>query len=150
MSKMVRKRLIPLLAPNLRVVFVGTEPGKRSLLEGRYYADPSNSFYVDLRESDWTPGRALKPEEFRELLLYGIGLDDVYYRPDLLRRRLSKRKTLCGVLQQQRGPRTLRRAQAERRNLEGRSRSPSRTIRVETFGMGDSRQLRTSARPREG
>ena len=80
--------LPPLLADGLAVVFVGTEPGKESLRHQQYYADPTNRFYPHLDDTDFTPRRLL-PAEFRELLDYGVGLDDVYEHPDDLRSRLE-------------------------------------------------------------
>lgn len=80
--------LSPLLADGLNVVFVGTEPGRESLRPGQYYADPTNGFYRYLAEAGFTT-RQLRPAEFRDLIAYGIGLDDVYADPDALRARLE-------------------------------------------------------------
>ena len=81
-------RLAPLLAPGLKVVFVGTRPGDESLRTGNYYADPTNAFYRTLFESGFT-SRQFSPEEHRDLLGIGIGLDDVYDDPKSLRQRLE-------------------------------------------------------------
>jgi hypothetical protein len=81
--------LPPLLIDGLDVVFVGTEPGKKSLHIGCYYADPSNRFYRHLYETNFTP-RRLAPVQFRELLSHKVGLDDVYEDPAGLRHRLLK------------------------------------------------------------
>ena len=91
MSQVKRPRLRPLLTEGLEVVFVGTEPGLASLDANCYYADPTNAFYMTLRESGWTE-RQLTFREFREHLAYGIGLDDVYQAPRLLTRRLFRVK----------------------------------------------------------
>jgi G:T/U-mismatch repair DNA glycosylase len=80
--------LPPLLAEGLDVVIVGTDPGAESLRRQQYYADPSNKFYEHLAATKLAP-RQLRPAEFRELLDYGIGLDDVYDDPDSLRTRLG-------------------------------------------------------------
>lgn len=84
----MRALLRPLLRPGLAVVFVGTEPGQRSLELGCYYANPSNRFYEHLAATRFTP-RRLAPSQFRELLDFGIGLDDVYDDPVALRSRLG-------------------------------------------------------------
>lgn len=81
-------RLLPLLAKNLNVVFVGTEPGDLSLRLGCYYADPTNAFYRHLAEAGFTP-RRLTPHAYQELLQHGVGLDDVYGDPAALRTRLE-------------------------------------------------------------
>lgn len=83
--------LAPLLKEGLDVVFVGTEPGRESLRQSHYYADGTNSFYESLCESGWT-ARKLDPSEFRSLLDYGIGLDDVRGEPEELERRLAEVK----------------------------------------------------------
>ena len=80
--------LPPLLKPGLEVVFVGTEPGRDSLAAGHYYASSSNSFYSDLHDVGFTD-RLLWPEQYRELLAYGIGLDDVYDDAAGLRHRIE-------------------------------------------------------------
>ena len=82
-------RLEPLLAPNLDVVFVGTEPGPTSARQGDYYANPANTFYADLYAAGFTP-RQLRPQQYRVLLSNGIGLDDLYGDPGALRRRLEE------------------------------------------------------------
>lgn len=69
-------------------MFIGTEPGEESLRIGRYYANPRNSFYADLKKTGFTSVQ-LTPEEDRRLLSRGIGLDDVYHDPDALQDRLE-------------------------------------------------------------
>jgi len=84
-------RLQPSLAPNLDVVFIGTEPGPTSARQGEYYANPANTFYADLYAAGFTP-RQLPHQQYRVLLSNGIGLDDVYGDPGALRRRLEEAK----------------------------------------------------------
>jgi TDG/mug DNA glycosylase family protein len=69
-------RLPDLLAPNLRVVFVGTAAGKRSAELGHFYAGHGNRFWRTLHEVRLTP-RRFKPAEFGDLLALGIGLTDM-------------------------------------------------------------------------
>jgi TDG/mug DNA glycosylase family protein len=69
-------RLPDLLAPNLRVVFVGTAAGKRSAELGHYNAGHGNRFWRTLHEVRLTP-RRFKPAEFGDLLALGIGLTDM-------------------------------------------------------------------------
>lgn len=64
------------LAPGLRVVFCGTAAGTASSRAGAYYAGPGNKFWRTLEEVQLTP-RRLAPEEFSEVLNYGIGLTDL-------------------------------------------------------------------------
>ena len=67
------------LEPGLRVVFCGTQAGAASARRGAYYAGPGNKFWPVLHEIGLVPER-LRPEEFRTLPRYGIGLTDVAKR----------------------------------------------------------------------
>jgi len=64
------------LAPGLRVVFCGTALGRRSAQVGAYYAGRGNKFWATLHEIGLTP-RVLRPQEYPQLLDYGIGLTDI-------------------------------------------------------------------------
>lgn len=76
MQRSGRFVLPDVLAPGLLVVFCGTAPGARSAREGAYYAHPGNFFWRTLFEIGLTP-RRLSPQEFRDVLGFGIGLTDV-------------------------------------------------------------------------
>jgi G:T/U-mismatch repair DNA glycosylase len=84
----VSSSLGPLLAPGLKVIFVGTEPGAESLRTGCYYANSRNSFWRDLHTVGLT-STAIVPADFRDALTFGVGLDDVYQEPAALRRRIK-------------------------------------------------------------
>jgi TDG/mug DNA glycosylase family protein len=64
------------LAKDLKVVFCGSAAGRRSAEVGAYYAGPGNRFWALLYRLDLTP-RLLRPEEFRHVLAWGIGLTDL-------------------------------------------------------------------------
>lgn len=72
-------KLPDLLAPDLRLVFVGTAASHRSAAEGAYYAHPGNRFWPTLFEVGLTP-RLYAPHEFRDLLKLGIGFTDMSKR----------------------------------------------------------------------
>lgn len=57
-------------------MFCGTAPGRMSAETGTYYAHPQNRFWRTLFEVGLTP-RQLRPEEYPELLRFGIGLTDL-------------------------------------------------------------------------
>lgn len=76
---MIDDILPDVLEPGLRVVFCGTQAGAASARRGAYYAGPGNKFWPVLHEIGLVPER-LRPEEFRALLRYGIGLTDVAKR----------------------------------------------------------------------
>ena len=68
------------LAQELKLLFVGINPGSYSAQVGHYYARPGNLFWWGLSNSGLVKG-ALGPENDAELLKYGIGLTDVVKRP---------------------------------------------------------------------
>jgi TDG/mug DNA glycosylase family protein len=67
------------LAPGLRVVFSGINPGFRSAEAAAHFANPRNDFWRLLAEADLTP-RLLVPEEQWEMLELGYGLTNAAYR----------------------------------------------------------------------
>ncbi len=64
------------LVPGLRIVFCGMAAGKRSAQVKAYYAGPGNRFWGTLHAVGLTP-RQLAPNQFRDLIEYGIGLTDL-------------------------------------------------------------------------
>ena len=67
------------LAPGLRIVFCGINPGFRSAAAGAHFANPRNDFWRLLADSGLTP-RKLEPDEQWELLELGYGLTNAAYR----------------------------------------------------------------------
>ena len=57
-------------------MFCGTAASAASARRGAYYAGPGNKFWRTLHEVGLTP-RELRPEEFRSLSEYGLGLTDL-------------------------------------------------------------------------
>jgi double-stranded uracil-DNA glycosylase len=68
-----------ILAPGLRAVFCGINPGRRSAAAGHHFANPRNDFWRLLHEAGLTP-RRLDPSEQHELVRYGYGLTNAAYR----------------------------------------------------------------------
>ena len=67
------------LAPGLRVVFCGINPGRVSAAAGHHFANPRNDFWRLLHEAGFTP-RLLAPAEQLELPNFGCGLTNAAYR----------------------------------------------------------------------
>jgi double-stranded uracil-DNA glycosylase len=67
------------LAPGLKVVFCGINPGVRSAAAGAHFANPRNDFWRLLFDSSLTP-RQVAPEEQWTLLELGYGLTNAAYR----------------------------------------------------------------------
>jgi double-stranded uracil-DNA glycosylase len=67
------------IAPGLRVLFCGINPGLYTAAVGRHFARPGNRFWPALHRSGFTP-RLLSSFEERELLAYGCGITNVVAR----------------------------------------------------------------------
>jgi TDG/mug DNA glycosylase family protein len=61
------------LAPGLRVVFCGINPGRVSAAAAAHFANPRNDFWRLLHEAGFTP-RLVEPQEQFEVLRWRIGL----------------------------------------------------------------------------
>jgi TDG/mug DNA glycosylase family protein len=68
-----------LLAPGLRVLFVGINPGRRSAAAHAHFANPRNDFWRLVHESGLTP-ELLGPEWQWEALDHGIGITNAALR----------------------------------------------------------------------
>ncbi len=71
--------LEPVVAPGLRVVFCGINPGLYTAWAGHHFARPGNRFWPALHRSGFTP-RQLAPAEQDELLALGLGITNVVAR----------------------------------------------------------------------
>jgi TDG/mug DNA glycosylase family protein len=67
------------LAPGLRVVFVGINPGRASAAARAHFANPRNDFWRLLHAAGFT-SRLYEPEEQFALLEEGIGVTNAAYR----------------------------------------------------------------------
>jgi double-stranded uracil-DNA glycosylase len=67
------------LAPGLRVVFCGINPGRWSAAAGAHFANPRNDFWRLLHDAGFT-SRLLAPQEQEQLLSYGLGVTNAAFR----------------------------------------------------------------------
>jgi TDG/mug DNA glycosylase family protein len=67
------------LAPGLRAIFCGINPGRVSAAAGAHFANPRNDFWRLLHDAGFTP-RLLEPSEQFELLDHGYGLTNAAFR----------------------------------------------------------------------
>jgi double-stranded uracil-DNA glycosylase len=67
------------LAPGLRVVFVGINPGRVSAAARAHFANPRNDFWRLLHAAGFT-SRLLEPHEQFSLLDEGVGVTNAAYR----------------------------------------------------------------------
>src|SRR6266480_3748748 len=70
------KTLPDVIAPNLRVLFAGINPGLYTAAVGHHFARPGNRFWPALHQSGFTE-RLLSPFEEPELLNSGLGITNV-------------------------------------------------------------------------
>lgn len=70
------KSVRDVIAPNLRVLFCGINPGLYTAYTGCHFAGPSNRFWPALHASGWTP-RRYDASENRALLELGIGITNI-------------------------------------------------------------------------
>jgi TDG/mug DNA glycosylase family protein len=73
------KTLADLIAPNLRVLFCGINPGLYTAAIGHHFGRPGNRFWPALYASGFTP-RLFDPSEERELLPLGFGITNLVAR----------------------------------------------------------------------
>ena len=79
-SKPPDRSAVPdVLAPGLRVIFCGINPGRWSAAAGAHFANPRNDFWRLLQDAGFTP-RLLAPDEQFDLPEYGYGLTNAASR----------------------------------------------------------------------
>jgi double-stranded uracil-DNA glycosylase len=75
-----RQLTIPdVIAPRLRVLFSGINPGLYSAATGYHFARPGNRFWPALHQSGFTP-RQFRPDEQDQLLGLGLGITNIVNR----------------------------------------------------------------------
>jgi TDG/mug DNA glycosylase family protein len=94
-------RLSPIVAPHLKVLFVGINPGLRSAEVGHNFARPGNRFWPALHASGFTP-RLLTPEEDVTLPEYGLGITNIAPRPTRAASELSLAELRAGAAELER------------------------------------------------
>lgn len=73
------KTVPDVIAPNLRVLFCGINPGLYTAAVGHHFARPGNRFWPALYQAEFTE-RLLSPFDERELLKNGYGVTNVVQR----------------------------------------------------------------------
>ncbi len=68
-----------ILAPNLRVIFCGINPGRVSAAAGAHFANPRNDFWRLLHAAGFT-SRLYEPHEQHDVLAEGIGITNAALR----------------------------------------------------------------------
>jgi TDG/mug DNA glycosylase family protein len=89
------KTVRDVIAPGLRVLFCGINPGLYSGATGHHFARPGNRFWPTLYQAGFTP-RLLAPSEERELLEYGYGITNLVPRATATADDLSSDELVAG------------------------------------------------------
>jgi TDG/mug DNA glycosylase family protein len=89
------KRLPDVIAPRLKVLFVGINPGLYSGAVGHHFARPGNRFWPALHKAGFTE-RQLSPFEERELLKHKYGITNIVKRSTAAASELSRAELETG------------------------------------------------------
>ena len=89
------KTLPDVIAPNLRVLFCGINPGLYTAAVGHHFARPGNRFWPALFKSGFTD-RLLSPFEERELLASRLGVSNVVPHATATAAELTKEDFIAG------------------------------------------------------
>lgn len=84
-----------LVAPGLRVLFCGINPGLYTAAIGHHFGRPGNRFWPALHGAGFTP-RLFAPWEERELLPLGIGITNMVERTTATAAELSPEEFVAG------------------------------------------------------
>ena len=89
------KTVRDVIAPGLRVLFCGINPGLYSGATGHHFARPGNRFWPTLHQAGFTP-RLLDPSEERELLTLGYGITNLVPRATATADQLAPDELVAG------------------------------------------------------
>lgn len=89
------KKIKDVIAPGLRVLFCGINPGLYSAATGHHFARPGNRFWPTLHAAGFTD-RLLHPSEERELLPLGYGITNVVERASAVADHLAQEEIVAG------------------------------------------------------
>jgi TDG/mug DNA glycosylase family protein len=89
------KTVRDVIAPNLRVLFSGINPGLYTAAVGHHFARPGNRFWPALYAGGFTD-RVLSPFDERELLKSGYGITNVVMRATATADALTKEEIVAG------------------------------------------------------
>jgi double-stranded uracil-DNA glycosylase len=89
------KTVRDVIAPGLRVLFCGINPGLYSAVTGHHFARPGNRFWPTLYQAGFTP-RLFIPGEERELLTFGYGITNLVGRATATADELAPEELVAG------------------------------------------------------
>ena len=89
------KSIPDVIAPDLKVLFVGINPGLYSGAIGHHFARPGNRFWPVLHKAGFTP-KQLSPFEQQELLKHGYGITNIVNRTTAAATELDQEELKAG------------------------------------------------------
>lgn len=90
-------RKVPdVIAPNLKVLFCGINPGLYSAFTGHHFARPGNRFWPALFAGGFT-SRLILPSQEHELLEFGFGITNLIDRATAMAGELSREELVVGA-----------------------------------------------------
>jgi TDG/mug DNA glycosylase family protein len=89
------KGIRDVIAPGLKVLFVGINPGLYSAATGKHFARPGNRFWPALHLAGFTP-RQLHPSEQEKLLESGFGITNLVNRGTATAEELAPSEFVAG------------------------------------------------------
>ena len=91
-----KDRTVPdLIAPGLKVLFCGINPGLYTAAIGHHFGRPGNRFWPTLHAAGFTP-RLLSPFEERQLLAWGYGITNMVARATAAADELTDAEMIAG------------------------------------------------------
>jgi TDG/mug DNA glycosylase family protein len=91
----VNRTVTDVIAPDLRVLFCGINPGLYTAVTGNHFARPGNRFWPTLHAAGFTE-RQLEPWEERELLPRGYGITNLVARATATAAELTPQELAAG------------------------------------------------------
>jgi len=90
------KTVSDIIASNLRVLFVGVNPGLYTAAIGHHFGRPGNRFWPALHQGGLTD-RLLSPFESQDLLKYGYGITNLVDRATVAADELTRDELIAGA-----------------------------------------------------
>lgn len=89
-------KIVPdIIAPNLKILFCGINPGLYTAAIGHHFGRPGNRFWPAIHAAGMTP-RLLSPYEEREMLDYGYGITNIVPRATAAADELTQEELQAG------------------------------------------------------